>query len=54
MCVVTINMREDGSEDVDYFTWALDTVTEVDSEFIHNVQQEGEIIHIVHVNIIRL
>lgn len=34
------------------FTWALHTVTEVDSEIIHDVHQEGEVIHIVHVNLI--
>lgn len=47
-------MQGDGSATVNYFTWALDTVTEVDGEFIHNVQQEGEVIHIVHVNLIRI
>lgn len=34
------------------YTWSLDTVTEVISEIVHNVQQEGEVSHVVHVNFI--
>ena len=35
-------------------TWSLDTVTEVVGKIVHNVQQEGEVSHIVHVNVIRI
>lgn len=35
-------------------TWPFDTVTQVVRNSVHNVQQEGEIGHVVHVNFIRL
>lgn len=35
-------------------TWSLDTVTEVVSKVVDDVQQEGEVSHIVHVNTIRI
>lgn len=34
------------------FTSALHAVAEVDGEVIHNVKQEGEVVHIVHVDLI--
>lgn len=36
------------------FTWSFDAVTEIDGEVIDDVQQEGEVINIVHVDIIRV
>lgn len=35
-------------------TWSLDTVTEVFSKVVNNVQQEGEVSNIVHVDIVRI
>lgn len=35
-------------------TWSLDTVTEVFSKVVNDVQQEGEVSHIVHVNVVRI
>lgn len=31
-------------------TWSFHAITEVVGELIHNVQQEGEVSHVVHVN----
>lgn len=33
-------------------TWTLDTVTQVVRQVVHNVQQEGEVSHVVHVDVI--
>lgn len=35
-------------------TWSLDTITEVVGKIVHDVQQEGEVSHVVHVNTIRI
>lgn len=33
-------------------TWALHAVTKVNSEAVHNVEEEGEVSHVVHVDLI--
>lgn len=33
-------------------TWTLDTVTQVVRQVVHDVQQEGEVSHVVHVDVI--
>lgn len=34
------------------FTWSFDTITEIYGEVIDDVQQEGEVINVVHVDVL--
>lgn len=34
------------------FTWSFDTITEIYGEVINDVQHEGEVIHVVHMDLI--